>query len=402
MAGARSFIASARRLLQRDVAIPALLPRQSSRLAALIEALDSAAASVSAAPDVRSALAAVAEEARRFTGSEKVVLCLHPADYPDDPIRESDVVVRGSRSQHPEEWWLHEMPSLAAETIERKAPIARTLDGARAWLLAVPVRSHDEPLGVLVATNSLGHQLTGEHTAFLSVLATFAAASIANARLAEQSRYALLASERERIAREMHDGIAQSLFSISLGIDLCRRTLARNPELVAHRLEEIQEQLHESMAEVRRYIYDLRPARLRDLGLTEALRYWVRETVGDIGPEIDIRESGDATRLPGDVEACLYHIAREALSNALRHADAARISVVLECSDDAACLTVADNGNGFSPLEAETREAPGTTHGLRTMRERAEALGGSVRIDAAPHGGCTVRAFVPLAKRSEA
>lgn len=373
-----------------------MLPRQSSRLSALIDALDSAAGAVSAAPDVRSALAVVAEEARRFTRSEKVVLCLHPVDGADDPITESDFVVRGARRQHPEEWWLHEMPSLAAEALESRAPVARTLEEAKAWLLAVPVRSHDEPLGVLVAINSLGHQLTGEHTAFLSVLATFAAASIANARLAEQSRYALLASERERIAREMHDGIAQSLFSISLGIDLCRRTLARNPELVARRLEEIQDQLHESMAEVRRYIYDLRPARLRDLGLAEALRYWVRETVGDIGPAIDIRESGDATRLPGDVEACLYHIAREALSNALRHADATRIDIAIECSDDVACLTVTDNGNGFSPLEAETREAPGATHGLHTMRERAEALGGSLRIDASPRSGCAVRALVPL------
>jgi len=253
---------------------------------------------------------------------------------------------------------------------------------------------------VLVAINSLGHQLTGEHTAFLSVLATFAAASIANARLAEQGRYALLASERERIAREMHDGIAQSLFSISLGIDLCRRTLARNPELVAQRLEEIQDQLHESMAEVRRYIYDLRPARLRDLGLVEALRYWIRETVGDMGPAVDFREHGEAPCLPADVEACLYHVAREALSNAVRHANAKRIEVTVEHSRDAVTLTVSDDGDGFSPLEAESREAPGTTHGLRTMRERAEALGGSVRIDASPRGGCAVRAFVPLSGRA--
>ncbi|MCX8007227.1 MAG: GAF domain-containing sensor histidine kinase [Coriobacteriia bacterium] len=402
MASSGSAFAWLMRSLRHDVRLPVTLPQQSARLAALIEALDSAAAAVSAAPDVRGALCAVAEQARRFTKSEKVVLCLHGAAADEGLPDEDDFVVRGRRHEHPQEWWAAEIPSLSGEALEQRAPVARTLGPARAWLLAVPVRSHDEPLGVLVAINSVGHKLTAEHTAFLSVLGTFAAASILNARLAERSRYALLASERERIAREMHDGIAQSLFSISLGIDLCRRTLARNPDLVAHRLEEIQAQLHESMSEVRRYIYDLRPARLRDLGLTEAIRYWVRETVGGFGPEIEIAEAGPPARLPGDVEACLYHIGREALSNALRHANAHRIALVVEYGPGAVTLTVTDDGDGFSPLQAEQAERPGTTHGLHTMRERAEALGGTVRIDARPNGGCTVRAFVPVSAEAGA
>lgn len=397
MVDIRGRLSAAARWAKRDVTLPLVLPRHSARLASLIRALDDAAAGVSAARDVSGVLAVVVDSAKRFTHSEKVVLCLHGIVAEDGWLsRSSDVVVRGRRTQHPEEWWSAELPNLADAAIARREPTVQVVEDAGAWILAVPVATQDEPLGVLGVINSLGHNLTSEHTAFLSVLAAFAAASIANARLAEQSRYALLASERERIAREMHDGVAQSLFSISLGIDLCRRTLERNPALVAKRLEEIQAQLHESMAEVRRYIYDLRPARLRELGLAEALRYWVRETLRDSGPHVEIVERGDGALLPGDVEVCLYNVAREALANAVRHACAKHVTVEVVKDEHAAAVIVSDDGDGFVPIAHEARPDAGSTHGLRTMRERTEALGGQLRIDAAPGKGCQVHALVPL------
>lgn len=391
----RAALSAAIRFMKRDVPLPMAVPRQSVRLTKLIEALNDAAAAVSAARDISDVLVVVVDAAKRLTRSEKVVLCLHSPVPEDDWLSEnSDVVVRGRRAQHPEEWWSAALPALADEVTMTRAPGVRAFEERGAWLLAVPVATHDEPLGVLAVINSIGHNLTGEHTTFLSVLSTFAAAAIANARLAEQSRYALLASERERIAREMHDGLAQSLFSISLGIDLCRRALDRNPALVATRLEEIQAQLHDSMAEVRRYLYDLRPARLRELGLAEALRYWVREIVRDTGPSVTIVVDGDGLGLPGEIEACLYHIAREALTNAIRHSGAGRIVVEVLTTDSTAAIAVSDDGDGFFPLAGESDTSP--THGLRTMRERAEALGGQLRIESEPGKGCRVLALIPL------
>jgi signal transduction histidine kinase len=360
-----------------------------------VHALDAAAAAVSTAPDVEGVLAAVVDAAKRFTGSEKVVFCLRSSAPPEAWLEHPEFVVRGSRSEHCEEWWAPEVPDIASTALATRAPCVRTLPDASAWILAVPVVSSDERLGVLLAINSLGHELTGEHTAFLSMLAAVAAASVVNARLAEQARYALLASERERIAREMHDGIAQSLFSISLGIDVCRRSVQRDPALVARRLEEIESQLRESMAEVRRYIYDLRPAKLRELGLQDSLRYWVQQSIGSGGPAVEFASRDGQGGLPSPIEACLYHVGREAISNAIRHSGASRITVELETDRSTASLTVSDDGCGFDP-DAPGASAAGT-HGLRTMTERVQALGGTFAIDTAPGRGCRVHARVPIA-----
>lgn len=150
-------------------------------------------------------------------------------------------------------------------------------------MLAVPLRLRDIPMGVLAAINSTSHALRDEHVTYLSILGSFASGALEMARLAEEGRYSLIASERERIAAKMHDGIAQSLFGVSLGLESCKKLAIRDPGAVGGRLEELQAQLSASMSELRRYIYDLRPAKLRELGLPDAIRCWIKEITPSSG-----------------------------------------------------------------------------------------------------------------------
>jgi len=216
-----------------------------------------------------------------------------------------------------------------------------------AWLLAVPVRVQGEPLGVLITINALDHSLLTEHSAFLSMLGAFAAVSIANARLAEESRHAMLAGERERIAREMHDGISQSLFSVSLGLELAKRQVVKDPLQARRTLEDIENQLSASAGELRRLVYDLRPKDLQELGLVESVRTWVREATYGDGVRGVVEVEGQAVRLSPSQEACLYRVAKEAVSNGVRHSDCRRITVLITYAPDCVTLTVSDDGKGI-------------------------------------------------------
>ncbi len=141
----------------------------------------------------------------------------------DEVLDTGTLVVRGSRSEHLQEWWATRLPAIAQEAF-RRGDTHLELDREHgAWLLGAPIRIKDRPVGLLLVINSRDRRFSEGQVDFLAILGAFAAAAIENARLAEESKYVLLASERDRIAREMHDGIAQSLFSVALGLELCRK-----------------------------------------------------------------------------------------------------------------------------------------------------------------------------------
>lgn len=371
-----------------------LAPQPPQGQVALITALDVVATSISSAVGVQEVLGTIVDAAKRFTGTEKVLICLveeHAHDLTLDP---ATLVVRGARDTYAEEWWSGHLGGIADETLADGRPYLHVDHDAAAWLLAVPVRTGTEPLGVLVAINATDHSLRPEHTAFLSILGAFAAASIANARLAEESRYALLSGERERIAREMHDGIAQSLFSISLGLELCKKLILRDPAAAMRRLEELQDELGGSMLELRRLVYDLRPVRLKEAGLVGALRSWVSDVTSGREIEGAVHVIGRESPLTPAQEACLYHVAKEAVSNVARHANASSFEVVVSFEPDAVTITVSDDGDGFD-VDAMMRVDGATGIGLRSMRERVSARAGTLHVTSEPGAGTEVRAVLP-------
>jgi len=357
----------------------------------LIATLNEVAEAVSAATSVREVLDAVVDRAKVVTDTDKAVLVL--TDHHGDELDLDTLVVRGSRGQHSQDWWESRLDALRERAFETGRPVIERHPEEGAVILASPVKVRDHSVGLLGAINSGDRPFHREQIEYMSVLSAFAASAIENALLAEQSRYVLLASERDRIAGEMHDGVVQSLFSISLGLELCKKQVLRDPVAVAARLEELQQNLNLSMTELRRFIYDLRPMKLTELGLVGAVDYWIDQVTQGRPVRGRLVVDGEVPRLTPSEEACLYRVSKESVSNAVKHANARNIEVRIRFVDHRAFLSVTDDGDGF---EAEQVMAGGTQGlGLASIRERVARENGSLEVISG-ETGTTVRAEVPI------
>jgi signal transduction histidine kinase len=255
--------------------------------------------------------------------------------------------------------------------------------------LGVPIVSRGEVIGAFYLTEKKGERgagFTGEDEELIRTLAAHAAIAIENARLYERSRELSTIEERKRLARELHDSVTQTLFSIGLTAEAASELVDSDPARARAQLGHLQELTRAAMAEMRSLIFELRPAELETEGLAAALRKHVEVLRRLHEQEIELRVEGDR-RLSPDVEKGLLRIAQEALGNALRHSGADHVVLTLDARDSRVELGVADDGTGFDPDEAVQRSR---RLGLTSMRERAEALGGTLAIDSEPGRGTTI------------
>jgi signal transduction histidine kinase len=213
-----------------------------------------------------------------------------------------------------------------------------------------------------------------------------AAVALADARRREAEQ---AAAERQRIARDLHDSVSQTLFSLSLHAGIARHELSRagvpaeSPLGVS--LAEVSELSGAALAEMRGLIFELRPDALAEDGLVAALRRHGAAVSARHGVPVSVEGPPEPLALSDDAEEQLYRIAQEALANAARHAAASRISVIVRAAADEIALSIADDGLGFDPAASY----PGHL-GLGTMRSRAAELGGRLEITSAPGAGTSV------------
>jgi signal transduction histidine kinase len=198
--------------------------------------------------------------------------------------------------------------------------------------------------------------------------------------------------ERNRLARELHDSVTQSLYSLSLLAGGWRR-LAAKGELtnVEETFVEIEEVAQQGLKEMRLLIYELRPPALKNEGLQGALYHRLSAVEKRAGVEAHL-VADDAIDLPPEVEEALYAVAIQALNNALKHASASTVTVKLHTADSCLRMEVMDNGCGFDPLRA--KESSGI--GLKSMRERVETLNGKLEITSKPGAGTNVKVEVEI------
>lgn len=257
--------------------------------------------------------------------------------------------------------------------------------------LGVPVVSHGEVIAAVYCTDKRSAAaFDADDQACIELLAAHAAVAVDNARLWERSRELLLAQERTALARQLHDAMSQRLFSLALTADVARRTVRDDPAAAAAHLDTVAELTADVQRELRALITDLRPADLDADGLGAALRHHadLLARASDVTLDVDVADVDVDARRARE----LLLLAQEALHNALRHADATTVRVELAARDGGAVvLSVADDGVGFDPADPALR----ARHlGLASMRERARAAGGQVRIDSAPGRGTVVTAEV--------
>lgn len=228
----------------------------------------------------------------------------------------------------------------------------------------------------------------------LRILRVFDAETRRRLETAEAARAA--AEERERLGRELHDGILQSIYAAGLGLQATRRRMAAEPEAAARRVDTTIEQLGGVIEEIRAYISGLAPGDVRTPTLRERLDQAVRNFETTYGVPVEYQVEGLPERFPGaGLQENVVGILREALSNAGRHAGAALVRVTVTVSGNTLNLNVADDGQGFQ-LEAAT--ALHGHYGLQILRRRAESMGGSLRITSIPGRGTQVEAALPIKK----
>jgi signal transduction histidine kinase len=210
------------------------------------------------------------------------------------------------------------------------------------------------------------------------------ALAIGNARLREQVEQAAMSAERDRLARELHDAVTQTLFSASLIAEAMPRIWERSPDEGRRGLEELRRLTRGAAAEMRTMLVELRPAALAEKPLDELLRH-LAEAIGSrarVPIELTVDE---VCVLPPDVQIALYRIVQEALNNVVKHAGACRVSVALHCKPGRAEVCICDDGSGFGPGDVLPDR-----FGLAIMRERAEAIGAVLQIDSQPGQGTQV------------
>jgi signal transduction histidine kinase len=226
----------------------------------------------------------------------------------------------------------------------------------------------------------------------IELLAAHAAITIENARLYDASRELIVAEERKRLARDLHDSVTQQLFSIALTAEAALSQFDSDPVAARKHLEDVSAHARAASQEMRSLIFELRPAELERDGLVTTLRKHVEVLARARGRSISFDAAGDRP-LPFVVESEAYFVAQEALNNALNHAGATTINVDLQIERAKLILRVRDDGEGFDVEEARAR---GLRLGLTSMDERASSIRGTLSIDSTPGTGTIVTMEVPL------
>ena len=290
--------------------------------------------------------------------------------------------------------------SIVVDDVRSDAPLAReyravnaaqpaVLDFVRSWM-ALPLVTKDQVIGAVSLASSEPGYFTERDARLAQAIANQAAVAIEHARLYARAQALAAVEERQRLARELHDSVSQSLYGIALGVHTARSLLDRDPRRVAEPLEYIQSLAKAGMAEMRALIFELRPDALRNEGLVAALGKQVELLRARHGLIVEA-DLGEEPEEPLEVKEAIYRIAQEALHNIVKHANAARIRLGLARSESAITLEVADDGQGFDPAQA----FPGHL-GLHTMRDRAERLGGSIDLTSAIGCGTQLRVCIPV------
>jgi len=205
--------------------------------------------------------------------------------------------------------------------------------------------------------------------------------------------------ERERIARELHDGLGQALTAIRLDLSAAGRRLGGDEGGVTEYLGKAQRLTEESLDELRRIVFDLRPPALDHLGLVAALESYAREFEQRFKLQVTLTADEFTSRLPFEVETALYRICQEALTNVSKHANASQVLLRLERDSETVALAVRDDGAGFDAASVLDGSGALRSIGILSMERRAEELGGEFRIESSPGRGTRIRAAMPLKPR---
>jgi two-component system nitrate/nitrite sensor histidine kinase NarX len=347
-------------------------------------------------------LQSVTDRARDLTGALAASVC----SIEDDPSKLTLIAQSGSDAS-----WINVQQSLdrdpaqqvvgAGETVTLSADCTRCAflsAHAPGQCAVAPLRSGNRTLGALCVVRRAAKEFDANETRALTLLANSAAAALANARLAEQQKQqaeqAAIAAERDRLAAELHDNLAQTLSFLNLKSDRVRDMIeTQRGETAAAELTQMKSAIDTAYGQVRAALTGLREAVPAAGDLRARLEGCVAEARAASATPIELTIVDEsALALPRLAQVQAYHIVREALGNTRRHAQAQHVQIIVERRNGLAQFTIDDDGHGFNLAEVD-----GQHHlGLSIMRARAERCGGSLDVKSEVGRGTQIVACLPL------
>jgi signal transduction histidine kinase len=281
--------------------------------------------------------------------------------------------------------------------------IDESLGSRTSSLIGAPLMTKGKRIGVIEVLNKRsGEKFDEQDLDTLSALAGQAAIAIVNARLystIREERDRMLGIEEEvhkKLARDFHDGPAQTLASLIMDIEFIQKLLERDPSMVEAELLQLKEKVTKAMHQVRTTMFELRPLILETQGLEAALEYYVERLRQTENMSIRLQVEGLEERLPHRVEDIVFAIVLEAINNTKKHARANSVWLTVIRDEKELLTTIRDDGQGFNVEEVEISYATRGSIGLLNLYERAEMLGGRISIESALGQGTTVSLMVSL------
>jgi len=256
----------------------------------------------------------------------------------------------------------------------------------------LPLQIRDRKLGILVIIGPKGSGFSPDQLALFKSIADQLSVAIENAYLYEKAEDMAIAAERNRLARDLHDAVTQTLFSASLIADVLPRIWERDMEQGRKRLGELQELTRGALAEMRTLLLELRPASLTESSLAELLQQLTQAIGGRSRLPVDLIIEEERP-LPSEIQVALYRIAQEALNNITKYAAASQVKVKLSFPTQAVQLSIADDGRGFDLADIKPHSL-----GIGIMRERAQRIGATLTINSQIGEGTVIDVQCPLTK----
>ena len=267
--------------------------------------------------------------------------------------------------------------------------------------LGMPITSRGETVGLLYLTNKIdAGQFSADDQALVEMFALHAGIAIENTRLLHQVKRLAVVDERDRISRDLHDSVIQSIYAQTLALDDVPELMSEDAAEASRRVDGAIDALHAVIRDIRNFIFGLRPVLLESGDLAEGLEHLAAELRRNGGVEVHVSVSDDAAllpQLPMEHIAELLAITREGLSNIARHAAASRADVNLALADGALQLELADDGRGFD-AERATEEGH---HGLGNMHARVNRLGGTLTVASSADSGTRIIVSIPQSSVKE-
>jgi signal transduction histidine kinase len=257
----------------------------------------------------------------------------------------------------------------------------------------VPLLLGDEVMGWLSIRSTAPRRYQPEEFALAQALSQHVTLAVQLSCVAEQRRQAAVLEERNRLAREIHDTLAQGFTGIVVQLEAAEDVLAETPAEAQAHMARARQLARASLAEARRSVRALRPRALTGGDLPTVLPRLVEQVTAQTSIRAQVQVHGTPAPLPPEVENALLRISQEALINTVKHAQARSVQLALTFDAAAVHLRVTDDGQGFDPQQATIREG----FGLVSMRERAERIGGRFTLTSQATHGTTVLVVVPMA-----